>query len=162
MATQEAVSVMLFAKALGPYWGLDKRYWRWPFIKESPTSNTLIEMAELIRVCWLEIDVALDTSYLTEGTIYEVSFVVMLKKDASGWDFPVTLDMEEPNGKKSQCKVNMKDLPREEWIEIRVGDFTNQKKGELKFFLSGYEGGLWKTGLIVKGASIKPQKSFPI
>ncbi|KAK9114573.1 hypothetical protein Syun_021370 [Stephania yunnanensis] len=124
--------------------------------------NTLIEMAELIKVCWLEIDVAMDTSYLTEGTIYEVSFVVMLKKDASGWDFPVTLDMEEPNGKKSQCKVNMKDLPREEWIEIRVGDFTNEKKGELKFFFSGYEGGLWKTGLIVKGASIKPKKSFHI
>ncbi|KAK9091045.1 hypothetical protein Sjap_024222 [Stephania japonica] len=161
MATnQEAVSVWLSAMGLN---GSDKRLWKWSFLPESPTSKTLIETAELGMVRLLELDGAIEISLLTEGKKYEVWFQVMLTNDASEWEQPVTLEMELPEKTMKRNKMSLKDLQRDVWKDVFVGDFiySNYPPGYLKFyFLAGFDvEPIWKTGLIVKGALIKPKNN---
>ncbi|KAI3506294.1 hypothetical protein L1887_28651 [Cichorium endivia] len=146
---------LVFSRDLSIAWSEDNRYWHWPSIKE--TSETSIDVAEMLNVCWLEIVGKFDTAKLTPGIKYEVVFVVMLKDPAYGWEVPVNLRLILPDGKKQEHKENMAEKPRSRWFEIPVGEFTVEAKngGFIEFALYEYEGGAWKRGLLVKGAAIR-------
>ncbi|KAL5538914.1 hypothetical protein UlMin_045777 [Ulmus minor] len=149
---------MLYARDLSITWAEDKRYWRWLQLKE--TSDELIDTAELLNVCWLEIHGKFETTKLSPGTSYEVVFVVMLKDPAYGWDVPVNVRLVLPDGSKQEHKVNLMEKPRGQWINIPAGEFRTspEKPGEIEFSIYEYEGGIWKKGLVIKGVKIQPKK----
>ncbi|KAF5779269.1 putative phloem protein [Helianthus annuus] len=148
---------LVYARDLSITWGEDNRYWCWPCIKE--TSEEVVDGAEMIDVCWLEIHGKLEISKLTPGIKYEVVFVVMLKDPAYGWEVPVNVRLILPDGNKQQHKENLMEKPRSTWVEIPVGEFMVQpkKEGFVEFSLYEYEGGAWKRGLLIKGAAIRPK-----
>ncbi|KAK9074954.1 hypothetical protein SSX86_003273 [Deinandra increscens subsp. villosa] len=148
---------MVYARDLLITWGEDNRYWHWPYIKE--TSEEVVDVAEMLNVCWLELHGKFEISMLTPGIKYEVVFMVMLKDPAYGWEVPINVRLILPDGNKQEHKENLIETPRAKWVEIPVGEFTAEpkKEGFVEFSLYEYEGGAWKKGLMVKGAAIRPK-----
>ncbi|KAJ4977172.1 hypothetical protein NE237_002278 [Protea cynaroides] len=151
---------MLFARAHSITWSDDKQYWHWPYWQE--TNNVLVDVAELLDVCWLEVRGTFDTSNLSPGVMYEIAFVVMLREPMYGWEVPVNLQLILPNGEKQEHKECLLSKPREQWIEILVGEFCTspEKAGDMQFSLFEFEGGQWKKGLVFKGVIIRPRNSI--
>lgn len=116
-------------------------------------------MAELKKVCWLEVRGKFDTRKLSPGILYEVSFLVMLKDPAQGWEVPVNVRLDLPGDKKQERQESLVEKLRVSWIEIPVGQFvaSAQDVGEMEFSMYEYEGGIWKQGLVIKGVAIKPK-----
>ncbi|GMN60243.1 hypothetical protein TIFTF001_029340 [Ficus carica] len=139
---------MLYARDLLITWSDDNRYWMWRQLKDS--SDQSIEVAELMNVCWLEVHGKLDTGKLSPGTLYEVALVVMLKNAAYGWEIPVNVSLNLPDGRKQEQKVNMLQQPREQWTEIPVGEFRTapEIRGEIQSSIYEFDGGKWKRGLV--------------
>ncbi|KAL3523003.1 hypothetical protein ACH5RR_015837 [Cinchona calisaya] len=147
---------MLYARDLSITWAENKSNWHWPLIKES--SDVSFAAAELLNVCWLEVHGRFNTVNLTPGTTYEVTFVVMLKDPAYGWDLPVNLRLILADGSRQEHKENMMEKPRGKWIEVPAGEFeTLPENGDMEFSLYEYEGGMWKRGLVIKGVVIRPK-----
>ncbi|XP_019423652.1 PREDICTED: lectin-like [Lupinus angustifolius] len=149
---------MLYAKALSITWAENQNYWKW--LPQKEASGTMTEVAELKRVCWLEVHGKFDTRKLSPGILYEVSFVVMLKDPAQGWEVPVNVRLVLPGGKKQEHKEKLIDKLRMRKIEIPVGEFVasaGDNGGEMEFSLYEYEGGMWKQGLVIEGVTIKPK-----
>ncbi|CBI27170.3 lectin-like [Vitis vinifera] len=148
---------MIFARNLSITWAEDSRYWHWLKIKE--TSDVFVDVAELINVCWLEVHGKFETAKLSPGIMYKVAFVVMMKDPAYGWGVPVNLKLALPDGNTQEHKENLREKPKGQWIEIPVGQFQTSAEniGEIEFSLFEYEGGDWKSGLVVKGVIIQPK-----
>jgi hypothetical protein len=123
-------------------------------------SGGRIEVAELKRVCWLELHGKINTRKLSPGILYQVSFIIMLKDPAEGWELPVNVRLALPGGKKQQHKESLMEKLRARWIEIPVGEFVASEKdgGEMEISMFEYEGGMWKQGLVIKGVAIKPKE----
>ncbi|KAG2688077.1 hypothetical protein I3760_09G077300 [Carya illinoinensis] len=147
----------LYARNLTITWIEDKRYWQWRSIQE--TRDEVIDVAELLNVCWLEVRGKFHTANLSPGTLYELAFVVKLKDPAYGWEVPVNVRLTLPDGNKQERKENLMKKPRGDWIEIPVGEFVTSPKntGEIEFSIYEYEVGDWKRGLVVKGITIRPK-----
>ncbi|XWS58619.1 hypothetical protein CRYUN_Cryun08bG0050200 [Craigia yunnanensis] len=149
---------VLYARSLHISWShLD--YWVWDSFKE--TSDEKIEVARLRTVCWLDVRGNFKISDLSPGTVYEVVYVVMLTKGASGWELPVKLKLCLPDGKVQERQVSLLQKPRGQWMELSLGHFCTGENGETRetrevwFYL--YEcGGHWKNGLVIKGVILRP------
>ncbi|KAG9131225.1 hypothetical protein Leryth_006080 [Lithospermum erythrorhizon] len=157
---------MLYANDLKITWGEDRRYWHWPLLKDQESSEvSTFQAAELLAVCWLEIHGKFETFKLSPGTRYEVVFVVMIKDKALGWNIPVNLRLTLPDKTIQQHKETLMEKQRGRWIEIPVGDFVTSPHqngsippaGDMEFSMYEFEGGLWKTGLVIKGVCIRPK-----
>ncbi|KAK4253303.1 hypothetical protein QN277_010626 [Acacia crassicarpa] len=150
---------MVYARALTITWESDQRYWKWEKFQES--RGTMIEVAELIRVCWLDVSGKLDMKKLSAGVMYGVSFHVMLENSPTqhNWSVKVSLKLAGENYEESE--INFKEMMKGTWMEIPVAQFIAPDldgKGKgifMEFFLRNH-GEKWKRGLIVKGVSIKP------
>ncbi|KAG5038687.1 hypothetical protein JHK82_019512 [Glycine max] len=149
---------MLYARALSITWGDTPEYWIWVQQKET-SSGTIVELAKLKRVCWLEVHGKFDTRKLSLGILYQVSFLIMLEESSQGWEVPINVRFVLPGGKRQQHKVNLNEKLRESWMEILVGEFVASEKdaGEMEISMYEYEGGMWKTGLVIQGVVIKPK-----
>ncbi|KAK3037087.1 hypothetical protein RJ639_029929 [Escallonia herrerae] len=112
---------MLFARDLAITWADDERFWHWANFKE--TSDAFVDVAEMLKVCWLEIHRRFGTTNLSPGIVYEVIFVVMLKDPAYGWEVPVNLRLFLPDGSSQEHKENFMEKQRGQWIEILAGKF---------------------------------------
>ncbi|KAJ4702549.1 Phloem protein 2-like protein [Melia azedarach] len=125
--------VKLFARDLTIIWGDDKRYWNWIKVKD-PRTN-------------------FNTSILQPGTKYEVSFVIMKKENAEGWEHPVKLGFAIPNVIEEEHDEDISKLkPVNEWLEIPVGQFTaSSQAGHMEIYLKGSEGLIWKKGIVLNG-----------
>ncbi|KAJ4702548.1 Phloem protein 2-like protein [Melia azedarach] len=144
--------VKLFARDLTITWGDDKRYWDWIKVND-PSSNELVDAAELIKVCFLDARTNFNTSILQPGTKYEVSFVIMKKENAEGWEHPVKLGFAIPNVIEEEHDEDISKLkPVNEWLEIPVGQFTaSSQAGHMEIYLKGSEGLIWKKGIVLNG-----------
>ncbi|XP_021298093.1 uncharacterized protein LOC110427047 isoform X2 [Herrania umbratica] len=149
---------MLFARDLSITWAEEHRYWRWSYQRET-NSDVLIDVIQLLNVCWLEMHVKFNVKKLSPKTLYEAVFMFKLMDEAYGWDTPVNLGFTLPNG----CKVERKEIlmtkPTGVWIEILVGEFTTSFEivGEIDIYCHQYDELTWKRGLIVKGVAILPK-----
>ncbi|KAL6282861.1 hypothetical protein ACE6H2_013790 [Prunus campanulata] len=148
---------MVYARDLSISWSEDDRNWLWPSLQE--TSGVVIDAAELINECWLEVHGQFETTKLSPGTLYEVAFVVKLKASAEGWDVPVNVSLTLPDGSKQWHAVKLKEIPREQWIEILVGEFRASPEipGDMEFSMYEYDSGKWNRGLVIKGVIIRPK-----
>ncbi|KAF5187325.1 hypothetical protein FRX31_023086 [Thalictrum thalictroides] len=67
---------MLLPRGLTIIWGDDKQYWTWPTFEEP--DGVVVEMAELLKVCWLEVNGSLDLSLLSPNNIESYTIPEML------------------------------------------------------------------------------------
>ncbi|KAL4200793.1 hypothetical protein AMTRI_Chr02g212910 [Amborella trichopoda] len=162
MRIPEGDCLFLLARDLKIVWGEDKRYWRWMRLQDS--SRPEIEIAELLKVCWFEVRGKIDASWLTPGMDYIVAFIVKLSAQAHGWEEQnVTLSFILANKMKmakTQTK-NLEEMERGKWMEIQVGAFHigQEEKGDLEFSMMQTQEGKWKSGLLIKGAVIRPKNA---
>ncbi|KAK9160561.1 hypothetical protein Syun_006902 [Stephania yunnanensis] len=75
---------MIGARELSIVWGGTPQYWRWTSLPEA----RFPEVAELIRVCWLEIKGKMDTRILSPETAYTANLVMKSVKGAYGFEHP--------------------------------------------------------------------------
>ncbi|KAK1576292.1 hypothetical protein Q3G72_012684 [Acer saccharum] len=124
------------------------------------SSDADVDVAELKKVCWLEIHAKFDTTNLTPGALYQVAFVIKMDESCYGWDHPVNVRLRLPDGTVKKHRQNFRLKPKNEWIDIPVDDFTltPQNTGEIDISMDEYEGENWKSGLIIKAVTIKPKK----
>ncbi|CAN7132445.1 protein PHLOEM PROTEIN 2-LIKE A1 [Brassica rapa] len=150
---------MIFPRKLSITWSDDPNYWTW-LPNDSPNEKG-VEAAELNNVCWLDITGKFDTSNLTPGITYEVVFKMKLEDPAYGWDTPVNVKLVFPNGKDKpqEKKVSLREQPRYQWVDIKVGDFKHERDSVREIIFSMYEhaAGVWKKGLFLKGVAIRPK-----
>ncbi|KAK8951493.1 hypothetical protein KSP39_PZI003511 [Platanthera zijinensis] len=101
-------------------------------------------------------------SRLKPGTIYEVLFILMLEDLAEGWEEPVTVKLEEPAVRSFASRtVLLGDVLRRPanggcWTELKVGEFAAKTGGAIVFSVFETESKQRKTGLLVKGAVVRP------
>ena len=127
-------------------------------------SGEVIEMAELLGVCWLNIEGKIRTIDLSPGTEYEVVFVVKMNNEYQEyeWKNSVNLTIILPSSKPPIRSENLSGKPIGIWIDVKVGEFrmTPENVGEITFKLSEYSSE-WKGGLVLKCAIIRPKKDQP-
>lgn len=121
-------------------------------------SGKVIEVAELLGVCWLNIEGKIRTIDLSPVTEYEVVFVVKINNDYQEyyeWKNSVTLTIILPSSKPLTHSENLSGKPRGIWIDVKVGEFrmTPENVGEITFRLGEYSSE-WKGGLVLKCAII--------
>ena len=115
-------------------------------------------MAELLNVCWLEVKGEFDGAMLTPGTTYEVAFVILVKENSHGMEYPITLNLSLPDGSTQQHRVILLNKATELWIKIPVGQFKTplQNDGNIRFSFTELDTGEWKGGIVFKGVRIQP------
>ncbi|KAK2994720.1 hypothetical protein RJ640_002526 [Escallonia rubra] len=74
---------MVAAKDLSIVWGDTPRYWKWTSLVESRFN----EVAELVSVCWLEIQGKIDTRMLSPDTVYAAYLVFKLTAGTYGFEY---------------------------------------------------------------------------
>ena len=151
-----ANNFVLFARDLSITWGNDERYWKWTYEKEP--DGSYVEVAELLKVSWFEIQGKFNTNKLKPGTSYKLAFVVKFNEDASGWGNPVNLELDLPNGTQMQHKESLNNMPRNQWIEVPVAEFTvqeNETQGEMNFSMTETSNNL-KKGMAINAVVIAP------
>ncbi|XP_030943187.1 uncharacterized protein PHLOEM PROTEIN 2-LIKE A4-like [Quercus lobata] len=149
---------VVFARKLDICWSDNSQYWNWT--EEKDTSGEDIEVAELLRVCWLDIQGKIQTMNLSLRTVYEVVFVVKIKDKYQHniWEDSETLTIILPHSKTLTRLENLSKKPSGNWIEIQVGEFemSPENVGEMTFKLEQHSTN-WKSGLLVKCAIIRPK-----
>ncbi|KAI6706242.1 hypothetical protein NL676_009204 [Syzygium grande] len=150
---------MMYARGFSIAWADNNSYWKWVTEKDVPSDAVLVEMAELLKVCWLEVHSKFDVSNLCQATTYEVVFVIKLASSGDGWEVPVNFRVTLPGGNNQERQENLKEKPREEWIEITAGEVNTLecKEGEMEVSMFETEGGKWKRGLVLRGVLIRPK-----
>ncbi|KAI3967609.1 hypothetical protein MKW92_003484 [Papaver armeniacum] len=156
--------LMLFPRSIYIAWKDNTRYWKWlSIIEPSASGDVEIEVPELVKVCWLTVHGKLEMSRLSPGVDYEIVFIVMFQEDSYGWDVPVDLWLELPDGQQKVQKVNLETVPKSQWIEIHVGDFKtpaqpSHQENEVNFVMREHDKLNWKKGLVIEGAIVRPKK----
>ncbi|XP_058186317.1 lectin-like [Rhododendron vialii] len=126
-------------------------------MEDNETSGKDIEVAELLKICWLEIGGAIRTINLSPGTLYEIVFILMKRNNDS--QFNLDLTIKPQHSKALKRSESLEDKPLNNWFEVLVGEFmlSAQYVGYMEFSLGQYDGD-WKHGLVVKCAIIRPKK----
>lgn len=91
-------------------------------------------------------------SELSPGIIYEVLYVVKLKREGYGWELPVTLRLSVPRETVRNHQVNLYEKIRGEWMELNIRHFKTRhgETGQVCFKLFE-RGEHLKQGLVIKG-----------
>ncbi|KAI4365257.1 hypothetical protein MLD38_021256 [Melastoma candidum] len=152
---------MLYARDIAITWGDTSSYWRWIYLKDAPRED-LIEVAELVNVCWLEANVRFDTLALSPQTTYRVVLVVMIRANGYGWHVPVNFKLVLPDGSCQEHQEMLDEKPREQWFEILVGEIRTtgedtMTSGKMEISMYEIKGGNWKSGMVIKGVVIRPK-----
>lgn len=127
------------------------------FLSFSYWGNENLPIAELLDVCWLEIKGKCKTILLSPRTTYKVAIIVKMSSESDGWEIPVNLSLELPDGNKQGRMERLDRLDKEKWTWIVIGKFETTPKtvGEIRFSLMQTDG-RWKSGLSVKGVDFRP------
>ncbi|XP_031264685.1 protein PHLOEM PROTEIN 2-LIKE A1-like [Pistacia vera] len=115
-----------------------------------------VEVNELISGKSIEVKTNFKTRKLSPDKTYEVSFLIMMKDRAKGWDKPITLKFQLPNGETEQTTENLSDLETNVWIQLTIGEFHNTSSGmsgDMKISLSSPDA-QEKTRLVIREIDI--------
>ncbi|KAI6706240.1 hypothetical protein NL676_009202 [Syzygium grande] len=130
---------MMYARGLSITSSDDPSYWKWVTERNVPSDTVLVEMAELLNVCWLEVHGEFDVSNLSPQMTYEVVFVIRLRPSGYGWEVPVNFRVTSPDGTRHERKESLKDKPTGRWIEIKAGEVSTSECGEGEMAVSMFE-----------------------
>ncbi|KAF5199734.1 Phloem protein 2-like a1 [Thalictrum thalictroides] len=154
---------MLYARDLTIGGSDDREIWNWSNTIETSSSNidTYIDVAELIEYAddSLKVEGKFNTSNLSPNTMYEILFVVKLSDLSYGWHEPVKFSLTLPDGKTNEHEETLQEKPREQWIEVQVGEFnTSPDKIGFSMILADANTKVRKLGLTIKGVIIRPKR----
>ncbi|XP_031255850.1 protein PHLOEM PROTEIN 2-LIKE A1-like [Pistacia vera] len=148
----------IYARGLTIAWGNDERYWKWTYMQDTKDHPVEVEVAELVKVCWLDVSKKFPTQNLTPRHNYEVSFVLMKLKGCEGFqNHPVNLKLTLPNQPPMEHKQDLSILPENKWSDVPVDMFSINccMTGDME--ISMYEhGSQWKKGIVVDKIIIRP------
>ncbi|XP_038893816.1 lectin-like [Benincasa hispida] len=153
-------SYFIYPKGLSIAWIDDSRYWRWTIVEQF---GRRVEAAELIRVSWFDVRGKIKAYFLSPGITYEIYYDLFLRSSASGWNEAVVFSIKLPNGFTIAKSEVLQNKPREQWFQIKIGEFkVDDKYGcnsveEYEYSMLNH-GGHWKTGLIVRGVGIQAKQ----
>ncbi|ANM62206.1 phloem protein 2-A3 [Arabidopsis thaliana] len=154
---------MICARDLNIEWSHSEEHWKWVNLDHNISSNTFVEVAELLGVYWFDVSGSLDTTEMAPWTHYEVLFVVNLKDSAFKWNAAVKMNLfyinSRPGGPGTQERaVDMRQHIGKGWVTIHAGEFitTPENVGLIGFRMSEVDSGDNRGGLIVKGVLIRP------
>ncbi|XP_019183856.1 PREDICTED: putative late blight resistance protein homolog R1B-17 isoform X2 [Ipomoea nil] len=151
-------SVRIEARSLGIAWGDDPSYWTW-------TRNSGYEVAELLRVWWLDIRGTVDTRRLHKMTCYSAYLLYKIKPRHYGIDLArSSLRYVNDNNTNSENQVVLAgmrshvDSDDDEWMEIMLGEFNvcNGNEGVVDIRLWNTESNE-KSGLVIKAIEVRPK-----
>ncbi|XP_010521507.1 PREDICTED: F-box protein PP2-B11-like [Tarenaya hassleriana] len=156
---------MISPRALRIAWGDDPRYWRWISLPDSRFE----EVAELDIVWWFDISGRMDTSLLSDNTLYGAYLVFDLTPNAYGFREAVESTVKTADNIQ-HSRVYLSQNPRGEggsrrdgWSEAKLGCFFNGggggDEGEVEIRLCETRNLHAKEGLIVHGIEIRPSSS---
>ncbi|XP_031263584.1 protein PHLOEM PROTEIN 2-LIKE A1-like [Pistacia vera] len=78
-----------------------------------------VEVAELAKVCWLDVTKKFPRQNLTPRHTYEVSFVLKKLKGCEGFqNHPMNLKLTLPNQSPMEHKQDLSILPENKWSDI--------------------------------------------
>ncbi|XP_047321958.1 putative F-box protein PP2-B12 [Impatiens glandulifera] len=172
---------MLGARDLNIVWSNDPEYW---IFKSLPESR-FPEVAELLLVCWLEINGKLSTNLLSRNTLYGAYLVFKVTSQVIGIDsHPMevscgisgsdtaykthTVFLDHRRRRKNGSRNKMKNLPKargDGWLEIKIGEYLKLDDDEeddghdLEMSFKGVKERHWKAGLIIEGIEIRPERN---
>jgi len=160
------IGYMLSARAIWIIWSNDQRYWCWASRDESRFD----EVAELLRVWWLELGGEMDCKLLSADTEYRVVFMLKLKADSGGWNgqtmqFLVTTpEGEDINSEQPLLETEW--VANEGWMEVVAGEFTvrpaedieGNSSSSMSFRMKDISS-CWKSGLLIDGVKIEPKST---
>ncbi|GMP49578.1 hypothetical protein CsSME_00016515 [Camellia sinensis var. sinensis] len=133
---------VLFAREIDICWNENPQYWGWTTLKETrnmDSFNIYLVWHAVVKRLIGQVNGAID---LSPGIVYEIVFVVRMIKYQ---DFSLKLTIILPNSKN--------------WFDIQLGEFKMSPENvrTMEFSLEDHVE-LWKSGLIVKCAIIRPKK----
>nr|P0DSP5.1 RecName: Full=Lectin; AltName: Full=Agglutinin; Short=CIA17 [Coccinia grandis] len=136
---------LLFPRAATLTWSDDTRYWSW-----NPVDfcGYQLEEAQLSRVSWFDCRWTVNTTDLKTNVWYNVFLKVQMGSGASGWNTPLNLELEMPNGSKQASQVVLNDRPRDVWFKLQMGNLMvsdSETCGALRMSLYNHQTN-WKMG----------------
>ncbi|KAL8101360.1 lectin-like [Apium graveolens] len=145
----------LSARNLSIVWSSDSRYWK---STTTDIGGLLVDAANLVKVCWLQVDGKYEIKKLSKGVHYEVMFVVKLL-DSLNIKKPVTFSLTPPGECTQMCRKKLMKMPKNQILGIVVGDFQAGEVfgcSEIKFSMVNVDE-CWKQGLVVMGVLVVPK-----
>ncbi|KAJ0081722.1 hypothetical protein Patl1_11884 [Pistacia atlantica] len=123
--------------------------WVWYF-------DSGVEVAELLTGTRFKVTGYFETSLLSRGKKYDVSFIIKMKNYAQGWENPVTMEFDLPTGETKKITPDLSVQTPEVWVKHTIGDFTVPAKGMsgvMKIFLSSSDDKN-KKGIVIREIDI--------
>ncbi|KGN54799.1 protein PHLOEM PROTEIN 2-LIKE A1-like isoform X1 [Cucumis sativus] len=150
----QSTHFLAFPRAATITWGNDTRYWSWANVNLCgyPT-----EEARLIQVSWLDCRWMMDASDFRQGIRYNANIEVMLTSNASGWNFPVNLEIELPDGSRQESQIGLAGRQPNVWFNMPLGGFTLPDcvtSGTIRFRFFNHAA-VWKRGLHIRALVIQ-------
>ncbi|XP_034709680.1 lectin-like isoform X1 [Vitis riparia] len=151
------ITILLHARSLIESSGAGQECWNLSH-RETTSSVGNIETAELKKTHRFHVKGAISMRELTPGVLYEVVYEIKLKRGGCGWEHPVTLTLSVPGERARSRRVNFYELPKGEWIEVKVGEFKTRpgETRQVSFELLQDEAHD-KKGLVLKSAIVRPK-----
>ncbi|XP_042462470.1 F-box protein At2g02240-like [Zingiber officinale] len=154
-------------------WVETPQYWRWISLPQS----RFIKQAELLAVCWLEINCSIDSRLLSQKTMYTAYMIYKLNPDSYGLDSNsqkasikfgvhsqvnrVTLEPDDEDDEEDDEEEEKQVQLREDgWLKMELGQIYNDQgnEGEIQINFLDVEELHWKKGLVFAGIEIRPTK----
>ncbi|KAE8649724.1 hypothetical protein Csa_012573 [Cucumis sativus] len=150
----QSTHYLAFPRASTITWGDDTRYWSWATVD---FCSYAIEEARLLQVSWFDCRWSMDASDFKQDIWYNASVEVMLTSNASGWNVPLHLEIELPDGSKQESQIVLAGRQPNVWLKIPIGKFIlrgSLTSGTIRFGLYNHEGN-WKRGLNIRALAIQ-------
>lgn len=125
---------------------------------ETICRGRVVDVTELVKVCWLQIDGKYEVKKLTKGVHYEVMFLVKLLDDLN-IKKPVAFRLTPPGECTQVRRRKLMEMSKNQVIGITVGDFQAREvfgSSEIKFSMVQVDD-CWKRGLVIIGVLVVPK-----
>ncbi|GKV46110.1 hypothetical protein SLEP1_g53120 [Rubroshorea leprosula] len=158
---------MLAAGDLAITWGDNPHYWS----RNSIEDSRFPEGAELLSVCWFEINGSISTCKLSSMTRYKAYLVFKLGARFYGFtnervEATVRLSGTEGLQRTVFLHAEVEDVQNDYrypvergdgWLELELGEYFNERgeDGQLEIRIFHFDGS-WKRGVIIEGIEIRP------
>ncbi|KMZ71927.1 F-box protein PP2-B1 [Zostera marina] len=163
---------MLSSEKLNIVWGDTPQYWTWHPLPQSRFSM----VAELMNVCWLNVDGTVRSGELQANTVYVAYLIYTFSPHSFGFDTKhqeamvkiadeVICDeilylkrvVRQPRFEEVKYFPRLRD---DNWMEIGLGEFLNEYRveEEIKVVFREIKILYWKKGLIIEGIEFRPKQ----
>ncbi|XP_031389174.1 uncharacterized protein PHLOEM PROTEIN 2-LIKE A4-like isoform X2 [Punica granatum] len=145
----------LYARRLQITGSDDNSCWIWDQDQDQETEDRKVEVAESVKVRWLEARTRFSTVNLQQSATYNVYFVVKVKEQKM-LNVPLNVKLVLPDGSKQETQRSVSSLDK--WERLLVGTFRTAYNtiGMLDISLQQVDD-KWKERIVIKCVEIVAQ-----